>query len=122
MNSSVFIFILILSSILISNRLSPKVYIQPIQRLLFLGLILLGCTTALFPYYIAGPLTKLLDINRTSDLIVYFLIIFIIATLNGLYREIRELNSRMIKLMQKQTIEKYIIEYKSEQRKKVKSL
>ena len=105
MNSSVFIFILILISILISNRLSPKVYMQPYQRLLLISLIFLGSITALFPIQVAGPMTRLLQINRTSDLIVYFIVIFILAVLNALYREIRDLNSKLTRLMQKNAID-----------------
>tara|TARA_B100000886_G_scaffold36515_2_gene22738 strand:- start:17639 stop:17983 length:345 start_codon:yes stop_codon:yes gene_type:complete len=105
MNSSVFIFILILTSILISNRLSPTVYIQPYQRLLLIILVFVGSITALFPVLVAGPMTRLLQIRRTSDLIVYFIVIFILAVLNALYREIRDLNSKLTRLMQKNAID-----------------
>ncbi len=105
MNSSVFIFILILISILISNRLSPKVYMQPYQRLLLISLVFVGSITALFPVHVAGPMTRLLQIRRTSDLIVYFIVIFILAVLNALYREIRDLNSKLTRLMQKNAID-----------------
>ena len=107
MNSSVFIFILILISILISNTISPKVYIQPYQRLFLVSLIFLGSITALFPNKVAGPLMKLLEINRASDLIVYFIIIFILAVLNGIYREIRDLKAKLIRIMQLNTIESF---------------
>ena len=100
MNSSVFIFILILTSILISNRLSPRVYIQPYQRLLLIILVFTGSLTALFPHQVAGPMTRLLQINRTSDIIVYFIIIFILAVLNALYRETRDINAKLTRLMQ----------------------
>ena len=105
MNSSVFIFILILISILISNRFSPKVFIQPYQRLLILSLIFLGSITALFPEYVAGPLSRLLQMERSNDLIIYLSIIFILAVLNNLYREIRDLNSKLIRIMQMNSIE-----------------
>ena len=110
MNSSVFIFILILTSILISNRLSPKVYIQPYQRLLLMSLVFIASITALFPQQVAGPMTRLLQINRTSDLIVYFIVIFILAVLNALYREIRDLNAKLTRIMQINAIESF---YKS---------
>ena len=107
MNSSVFIFILIFLSILISNRLSPKVFIQPYQRLLLISLIIIGSITALFPEYVAGPLSRLLQMERSNDLIIYLSIIFILAVLNGLYREIRDLNSKLTRIMQMNSIEKY---------------
>lgn len=107
MNSSVFIFILIFISILISNRLSPKVYIQPYQRLFLVTLIALGSITALFPNQVAGPMMRLLQINRASDLIVYFIIIFILAVLNGIYKEIRDLKAKLIRIMQISTIETF---------------
>ena len=107
MNSSVFIFILIFLSILISNRLSPRVYIQPYQRLFLISLIILGSITALFPNQVAGPIMRLLQINRASDLIVYLIIIFILAVLNGIYREIRDLKAKMIRVMQFNTIESF---------------
>ena len=107
MNSSVFIFILIFLSILISNRLSPKVFIQPYQRLLLISLIIIGSITALFPEYVAGPLSRLLQMERSNDLIIYLSIIFILAVLNGLYREIRNLNSKLTRIMQMNSIEKY---------------
>ena len=107
MNSSVFIFILIFLSILISNRLSPKVFIQPYQRLLLISLIIIASITALFPEYVAGPLSRLLQMERSNDLIIYLSIIFILAVLNGLYREIRDLNSKLTRIMQMNSIEKY---------------
>lgn len=107
MNSSVFIFILILTSILISNRLSPRVYMQPYQRLLLMSLVFIGSITALFPNQVAGPMTRLLQINRTSDLIVYFIVIFILAVLNALYREIRDLNAKLTRLMQINAIDSF---------------
>ena len=107
MNSSVFIFILILISIIISNRISPKVYIQPYQRLFLASLVFLGSVTALFPNKVAGPLMQLLQINRASDLIVYFIIIFILAVLNGIYRELRDLKAKLIRIMQINTIESF---------------
>ena len=107
MNSSVFLFILILTSILISNRLSPRVYIQPYQRLLLLILVFTGSLTALFPQQVAGPLTLLLQINRTSDLIVYFIVIFILAVLNAVYREIRDINAKLTRLMQINAIDAF---------------
>ena len=108
MNSSVFIFILIFLSILISNRLSPKVFIQPYQRLLLISLIIIGSITALFPEYVAGPLSRLLQMERSNDLIIYLSIIFILAVLNGLYREIRDLNYKLTKIMQMNSIEIYL--------------
>tara|TARA_B100000989_G_scaffold298932_1_gene291169 strand:- start:3227 stop:3580 length:354 start_codon:yes stop_codon:yes gene_type:complete len=110
MNSSVFIFIFILFSILVSNLLSPKVYIQPYQRLFLMSLILIGSITALFPNQVAGPLTRLLQINRTSDLIVYLIVIFILAVLNGIYKEIRDLKAKLIRIMQLNSIDVF---YKS---------
>ena len=107
MNSSVFIFILIFLSIIISNRLSPKVFIQPYQRLLLIGLIIIGSITALLPEYVAGPLSRLLQMERSNDLIIYLSIIFILAVLNGLYREIRDLNSKLTRIMQMNSIETY---------------
>ena len=107
MNSSVFIFILIFLSILISNRLSPKVFIQPYQRLLLISLIIIGSITALFPEYVAGPLSRLLQMERSNDLIIYLSIIFILAVINGLYREIRDLNSKLTRIMQMNSIEIY---------------
>ena len=95
MNSSVFIFILIFLSILISNRLSPKVFIQPYQRLLLISLIIIGSITALFPEYIAGPLSRLLQMERSNDLIIYLSIIFI------------DLNYKLTRIMQMNSIEKY---------------
>ena len=107
MNSSVFIFILIFLSILISNRLSPKVFIQPYQRLLLISLIIIGSITALFPEYVAGPLSRLLQMERSNDLIIYLSIIFILAVINGLYREIRDLNYKLTRIMQMNSIETY---------------
>lgn len=107
MNSSVFIFILIFLSILISNRLSPKVFIQPYQRLLILSLIIIVSITALFPEYVAGPLSRILQMERSNDLIIYLSIIFILAVLNGLYREIRDLRAKLIRIMQMNSIEKF---------------
>ena len=107
MNSSVFIFILIFLSILISNRLSPKVFIQPYQRILLISLIIIGSITALFPEYVAGPLSRLLQMERSNDLIIYLSIIFILAVLNGLYREIRDLNYKLTRIMQMNSIETY---------------
>ena len=108
MNSSVFIFILIFLSILISNRLSPKVFIQPYQRLLLISLIIIGSITALFPEYVAGPLSRLLQMERSNDLIIYLSIIFILAVLNVLYREIRDLNYKLTRIMQMNSIETYL--------------
>ncbi len=105
MSSSLFIFILIFLSILISNRLSPKVFIQPYQRFLLFSLIFLALITALFPENVAGPLSRLLQMERSNDLIIYLSIIFILAVLNNLYREIRDLNAKLTKIMQFYSIE-----------------
>ena len=118
MNSSVFIFILIFLSILISNRLSPKVFIQPYQRLLLISLFILGSITALLPEYVAGPLSRLLQMERSNDLIIYLSIIFILAILNILYREIRDLNAKVTRIMQMNAIETY---YKEKILKKSKN-
>ena len=50
---------------------------------------------------------QLLQINRASDLIVYFIIIFILAVLNGIYRELRDLKAKLIRIMQINTIESF---------------
>ena len=49
---------------------------------------------------LAGPLSRLLQMERSNDLIIYLSIIFILAVLNNLYREIRDLNSKLTRIMQ----------------------
>ena len=112
MNASFLIASFLLILILIINGVIPKIYRQPFQRLLLVLVIMIALLSAIFPNYIALPLANIFNIKRSSDFILYLLTIFIIAILNSLYREIRELNKKLNKIMQMNTIYEYFKEKK----------
>ncbi len=104
MNTSfLFSFFLFIALVLL-NKLLPKDYRQPFQRLLLVIILFFIIAISLFPDYLGTPIIESLHIKTISDLVLYLTTIFIFSILYKLYKEVRELNAKINKLMQISTL------------------
>ena len=100
---SSFLFIILV----LLNKLIPKVYRQPFQRLLLVIIFFSIIAISLFPDYLGTPIIESFHIKTISNLVLYLTVIFIFSILYKLYKEVRELNSKINKLMQISTLNYY---------------